>query len=170
MENDVAFYFKSTDLLKIALRSMNSYNAKILEGKLKFYMRSDVESALNWRDYYSDISVEDQYIYDLDMKEISLGFFLNEIANSSFIVTDRLHVGIAASILHIPCLLIDNYYGKNRSVYRLSLKNSGYILCTGATAGRLLLAMAHNFRAHNYFLENSFKFLLTIKSFFRAVK
>lgn len=48
--------------------------------------------------------------------------FLEAIRISRAVITDRLHVGIASAILGKPCQLHDNSYGKNREVFRHSLR------------------------------------------------
>ena len=52
-----------------------------------------------------------------------LGVFLMALKSAHSIVTDRLHVGIGAALLGVPCELIDNSYGKNREIYDFSLAN-----------------------------------------------
>ena len=49
------------------------------------------------------------------------GFF-EAIRRSGHVLTDRLHVGIAASLLEKPCIFYDNSYGKNRTVYMHSIR------------------------------------------------
>ena len=46
---------------------------------------------------------------------------LKTVSVARRIVTDRLHVAIAAALLERPCELLDNAYNKNRSVYEHSL-------------------------------------------------
>ncbi len=46
---------------------------------------------------------------------------LKTVSVARRIVTDRLHVAIAAALLEQPCELLDNAYNKNRSVYEHSL-------------------------------------------------
>lgn len=169
-EHDVAFYLKSDDLKKLANDYSESGKDDTTPSRLKYFMRSDVESAVKIRDYYQDLSIEDAIIFDLGSKRVVLCRFLFEIEQSNFILTDRLHIGVVASIFQVPCLLIDNNYGKNLHVYEQSLKSNNYILCIGAPLGRLLLSIADKFRTHEIFLDHFFGFLLTIKpilEFFR---
>jgi exopolysaccharide biosynthesis predicted pyruvyltransferase EpsI len=49
--------------------------------------------------------------------------FLEAIRLAENIETDRLHVAIGAAILGKPCNLYDNSYGKNRAVYRHSIRH-----------------------------------------------
>lgn len=46
---------------------------------------------------------------------------LKTVSVARRIITDRLHVAIAAALLKRPCELLDNAYNKNRSVYEHSL-------------------------------------------------
>ncbi|WP_170181977.1 polysaccharide pyruvyl transferase family protein [Phreatobacter stygius] len=48
--------------------------------------------------------------------------FLEAIRISQAVATDRLHVGIGSAMLGKPCKLHDNSYGKNREVFRHSLR------------------------------------------------
>jgi hypothetical protein len=48
--------------------------------------------------------------------------FFEAIKRSGSVLSDRLHVGIAASLLGINCKLYDNSYGKNRTIYRHSIR------------------------------------------------
>lgn len=53
--------------------------------------------------------------------------------HADIIVTDRLHVGISAALLGLPCILADNSYGKISGVFEHSLRELGSItLCTSA--------------------------------------
>ena len=47
---------------------------------------------------------------------------LTFVSRCRAIVTDRLHVGIAAALLGVPCTLLPNSYDKNQSVYEQSLR------------------------------------------------
>ena len=48
--------------------------------------------------------------------------FFEAIRRSRHVLTDRLHVGIAASLLGKPCTFYDNSYGKNKTVYLHSIR------------------------------------------------
>ena len=54
----------------------------------------------------------------------SLSSYLSAVANSSKIVTDRLHVAIVAHILGKEFTLLGNCYHKNRGVYEYSLRSN----------------------------------------------
>lgn len=60
---------------------------------------------------------------DADQTARAATKFLEFIARFDAIVTDRLHVAIAAALLEKECLLFANSYGKNRAVYELSLRD-----------------------------------------------
>jgi exopolysaccharide biosynthesis predicted pyruvyltransferase EpsI len=51
--------------------------------------------------------------------------FLMTLRQARRIETDRLHVGLAAALLGIPCELRDNNYGKNAAVFAHSLAGRG---------------------------------------------
>jgi exopolysaccharide biosynthesis predicted pyruvyltransferase EpsI len=48
--------------------------------------------------------------------------FFEAIRRSGLVLTDRLHVGIAASLLGKKCQFFDNNYGKNRTIYLHSVR------------------------------------------------
>lgn len=48
-------------------------------------------------------------------------FFLSALSPYSHVITDRLHVAVAAGLQGIDTLLLDNVYGKNKSIYDYSL-------------------------------------------------
>jgi hypothetical protein len=52
----------------------------------------------------------------------AVGCFFEAIKRSGHVRTDRLHVGIAASLLGKPCTFLDNSYGKNRTVFLHSIR------------------------------------------------
>ena len=49
--------------------------------------------------------------------------FFSAVDCADVIVTDRLHIGIAATLLNKEVFLLDNNYGKNSGVYEQSLKS-----------------------------------------------
>jgi exopolysaccharide biosynthesis predicted pyruvyltransferase EpsI len=49
--------------------------------------------------------------------------FLRVLQRASNITTDRLHVGIGASLLNKTTRIYDNSYGKNRAIWELSMKH-----------------------------------------------
>ena len=51
--------------------------------------------------------------------------FLMTLRQARRIETDRLHVGLAAAVLGIPCEMRDNNYGKNAAVFAHSLAGRG---------------------------------------------
>ena len=48
--------------------------------------------------------------------------FFEAIRRSGLVLTDRLHVGIAASLLGRKCKFFDNNYGKNQTIYLHSVR------------------------------------------------
>lgn len=52
--------------------------------------------------------------------------FFEAIKRSGHVLTDRLHVGIAASLLNKRCTFYDNSYGKNRTIYLHSVRKYAY--------------------------------------------
>ncbi|WP_027169529.1 polysaccharide pyruvyl transferase family protein [Mesorhizobium sp. WSM3224] len=73
----------------------------------------------------SDVDVSDLFALGVRPNEARLAAwcFLKTISFAKHITTDRLHVGVAAAMLGVPCTLRDNSYGKNHSVYEHSLKH-----------------------------------------------
>jgi exopolysaccharide biosynthesis predicted pyruvyltransferase EpsI len=87
-------------------------------------MRGDIEKRSSGIDGDSDISVLFmEPLVSHEHIERSAWLFARTIAPCTHIVTDRLHVGIAASMLGVACTLYDNIYGKNSQIYDFSLKN-----------------------------------------------
>lgn len=83
--------------------------------------RLDVESRL--RIPQSDADISHLFTFGTAPEQARLGAwcFLKTISLAARIVTDRLHVGIGAALLGVPCDLYDNSYGKNAAVYEYSL-------------------------------------------------
>ncbi len=80
-------------------------------------LRSDVE-ALHLPGIESrDLSgLYDSALRSRDECDVLSGQFLHVIGRANSIRTDRLHVAIAAQLLHLPVVLLDNSYGKNHAV------------------------------------------------------
>lgn len=99
------------------------YNSKIEKREPVYFLRGDCEKLASSLD--SDMDVSHVFMGELASRESadqSVWCFLSAIARCSALVTDRLHVAIAASLLGIPCKLFDNNYGKNSDVYNFSLQ------------------------------------------------
>lgn len=109
-----------------------------LYGRLAFFLRRDEESALK-SDAMSNIKeLANRRSLDLSPLVCSACFdkaitralsaqFLSGIGRADTIVTDRLHVGIAATLLGRKVFWLDNDYGKISGVYRNSLSNCSNI-------------------------------------------
>lgn len=54
---------------------------------------------------------------------VSAWALLTFVSRCQAIITDRLHVAVAAALLDVPCTLLPNSYDKNRSVYEHSLRH-----------------------------------------------
>ena len=99
------------------------YLLKTRKQETVYFLRTDCEK-LHY-ELESDIDVSHVFLGEVsrrDSVDQSVWYFLSAIARCSALVTDRLHVAIAASLLGIPCKIFDNNYGKNSDVYGLSLQ------------------------------------------------
>lgn len=85
------------------------------------FLRLGIESRFDAPETDADISVLFRLGVAPGRAELAAWCFLHTISLAKHINTDRLHVAIGAALLGIPCTLRDNSYGKNSSVYRLSL-------------------------------------------------
>jgi exopolysaccharide biosynthesis predicted pyruvyltransferase EpsI len=83
--------------------------------------RLDAESRLSQP--RSDIDVSHVFTLGtgLEAAPVAAWCLLKTVSEARLVITDRLHVALAAALLGVPCRLYDNSYGKNESVYRLSL-------------------------------------------------
>ena len=122
-----AFQYKrytfSMDLISEEIKD-NSY---VYNGQtVNFYFRHDGEKRL------TDAFTKQFKSYDLPltawvdhtrMENIALWcrIFLGIVDSSDIVVTDRLHVGIAASLLNKTVYMYDNTYGKASGIYETSL-------------------------------------------------
>lgn len=99
----------------------------------EWYLNNSVDQTLCV--YRRDIESESKISRSsLDLSEVSFPpinsvesiysnavFFLSALSPYSRVITDRLHVAVAAGLQGIDTLLIDNVYGKNKSIYEYSL-------------------------------------------------
>jgi exopolysaccharide biosynthesis predicted pyruvyltransferase EpsI len=85
-------------------------------------LRLDVETtaAAPWSD--GDVSAIFMLGTGPEEAPIAAWCLLKSVSLAQRIVTDRLHVAIAAALLGVPCDLHDNIYGKNAAVYDHSLR------------------------------------------------
>jgi len=109
---DTALYLSSRDLPK-----HSSGGKYILVAP-----RLDRESVVRWRVQKLRRSSRKPIV----SKDVNLlptfGSFVDIVANSSTVYTDRLHVSILAAILDKETYLLPNLYHKNKSAYEFSLK------------------------------------------------
>ncbi|MBI4884966.1 MAG: polysaccharide pyruvyl transferase family protein [Actinobacteria bacterium] len=97
------------------------------ERRTMFFMRTDGECVTGSAP--TDIDISDQLI-DGDVNRlsaISAWGLLECVRRSRQIVTDRLHVAVAAALLGTPTELLPNSYDKNRSVFDHSLRRFRHI-------------------------------------------
>ena len=85
-------------------------------------LRADLESAQGCRDRERDLGLLlETDVHDPALCDLASALLLWRVWLSRRVVTDRLHVAIAAAILGRPVELWDNGYGKNRAVWEASL-------------------------------------------------
>lgn len=107
-------------------------NEKIKPNKVLFLCRTDEESKGN---YKTDLDLSyllfgDEYL-TRHYAKICTQLIFETVDMADIIVTDRLHVCIAASMMNKEVYLLDNSYGKNSNVYKHSLKSNRKIhLCS----------------------------------------
>ncbi|SFM72093.1 polysaccharide pyruvyl transferase family protein [Variovorax sp. OV329] len=84
-------------------------------------MRQDIESTQV--DAASDADISDLFMLGVNPGEahVAAWCFLRAISLARHVNTDRLHVGIGAALLGVPCTLRDNVYGKNSAVFNHSM-------------------------------------------------
>ncbi len=85
------------------------------------FMRRDREALDLTRQSDLDVSTAFGEASDGATARVISWCMLKTVSVARRIVTDRLHVAIAAALLDRPCELLDNAYNKNRSVYEHSL-------------------------------------------------
>jgi exopolysaccharide biosynthesis predicted pyruvyltransferase EpsI len=130
LANDMAFHADLQALLqepkdidyekKIA--KYPNFLEKVINGTTVNFIRKDPERTNHG--LHSDMDVSEVFMgsmSDPNAVRKSAAAFLHTISSAKSIITDRLHVGIAASLMNIPCEILDNSYGKNREVYKFSL-------------------------------------------------
>lgn len=97
-------------------------NDKIKKSEVLFFCREDKESA---GDYKTDLDLSYLMFGDADSSrhyaKICTQLMFETVDMAKIIVTDRLHVCIAASMMNKEVYLLDNSYGKNLNVYKHSL-------------------------------------------------
>jgi SAM-dependent methyltransferase len=110
-------------LFEQKLAQFPRYLMRIAKREVVHFLRADAERID--RGLKSDMDVSEVFMGETSNRksaEQSAWCFLSAIGRcEGGVVTDRLHVAVAASLLGIPCKLLDNNYGKNFSVYQLSM-------------------------------------------------
>lgn len=111
-----------------SLLSMNETLSKL--GRVAYFFRNDVEQKYN---FSSDFDLSAQIgSKKMGKEEVSYAakVMLSAVDMFDVIVTDRLHVGIAATLMGKEVYLFDNSYGKLSGVYKNSLfSRSNVHLC-----------------------------------------
>jgi exopolysaccharide biosynthesis predicted pyruvyltransferase EpsI len=114
------------DLTADPFSTVGAFREVMLEGKEKrvlFAHRRDREALGTANKQSIDISALAHPAMDsVESIHANTCAFLTMLAGYSEIQTDRLHVAIGGSLLGISVLLQDNSNGKNRAVYKTSLK------------------------------------------------
>lgn len=116
IDHDTALYLTRDDLIDyIGAQYVGNYSSN---NPVLIALRTDKESVFD-RD-----NKENKKLRNMDLSESckDLAEFLHIINSHETIITDRLHVGVAAAILGKKTLVADNNYGKISSIYDFSLK------------------------------------------------
>jgi exopolysaccharide biosynthesis predicted pyruvyltransferase EpsI len=87
-----------------------------------YFARHDAERAGPIGGSHLDLSSAFAFGVTAGKAEPAAWCFLESVRTMKAIVTDRLHVGIAAALVGTPCVLRDNAYGKNAEIYMHSMK------------------------------------------------
>lgn len=129
ISDDTAFYMNKEDF-----SSIDSH--EIGKEYVLLCFRTDKESNLgdlgNMRSKITDIFREILKGHNVEIIEADISIntsfsdFVGYTKGAKIVVTDRLHVGILASILEKPTILFSNSYFKSKSVYEYSLKYFPY--------------------------------------------
>lgn len=118
-----SFTFLSDDFYVKRVRSIWE-NIKGI-GSVAYFFREDVEKHYDMKTDF-DLSAAFAPNMSLDESRFATALMLSVVDMFDVIVTDRLHVGIAAILLNKEVYLFDNIYGKISAVYEhsfLTLKN-----------------------------------------------
>jgi exopolysaccharide biosynthesis predicted pyruvyltransferase EpsI len=88
------------------------------------FLREDGERRIDRNAGVNDLDISKAFEFGVlpDNAEKSVWCMFEAINRSRTVTTDRLHVGIACALLNRECTLLDNSYGKNRSVYLHSIR------------------------------------------------
>ena len=106
----------------ISLLRSRGIDVKDLGSKSQWnFLRLDGEARS--RSPVSDLDLSQLFSFGVDKKYSSNAAWciFNTLCRVNAVLTDRLHIGIAAALIGIPCVLQDNSYGKNKAVYDFSI-------------------------------------------------
>lgn len=103
MRNDVEKYIDNSTISS-AKRILNNLNLSFIE---------------------TDTILENSF--DLNLREQKLNEILNKFANSSLVITDRIHGMIFSYLTQTPCIALNNYNHKVRCEYNW-IKESNYVV------------------------------------------
>lgn len=137
LSHDMVFSSLSSDFLddkKLLAEGSEFVGKKILDigandlptaTRVRYFFRKDKEAAGRSVPQasldISDLFRKGVYPGNAEISAIAL---LSYIDSAEEICTDRLHVGISASLLNKKVFLYDNSYGKNESIYYHSMKHA----------------------------------------------
>ena len=137
LDHDMALRLKESafqgegDLSLGSRRSLYGMHSRLPKiGSMLVALRSDVESNLSLP---TDFDISSAFFSRRMTKSESCyaaALILSSVDQYDCVVTDRLHVGIAASLMGKQVFLLDNNYGKLSGVYRQSLSHMANVnLC-----------------------------------------
>ena len=115
---------KAYKIYKKVIKKAKKALKKIDNFEVGYLFRTDCES--NFENNYNSIDISNFrsiFCTNPALDFILSQVFLGVIDKFDVVVTDRLHIGIAATKLNKKVLLLDNTYGKNLNVYNQSLKD-----------------------------------------------
>lgn len=133
LDNDMAFRLTSKYIKKAFY--LSDYSMQIFdkitalpEKDIVYFSRTDSESVGH---YYSDLDLSlmvygDEYVTPNAINEYAK-MMLMTVNQFSAVVTDRLHVAIAAALLNKQVYLLDNSYGKCWNVFKHSMQKMKHV-------------------------------------------
>lgn len=118
-ESEKRIYLDVPELyVKILTRVVPGFSPEQGLSGRRFFMREDGESQGGGL-LPNNIDLSDIFQFGTwpGNAEKSVGCLFRAITEAEHVTTDRLHVGIACSLLEKPCTFVDNNYRKNSDVY-----------------------------------------------------
>ncbi len=129
LDHDMAFRIKNSMLVREICfdQAETRLTTKLRATKInrtEWFTRTDCECAGN---YKSDMDLS-SYVYGSETAprqwiNASAMLMLETVARARTVITDRLHVAIAASLVSSDVYMLDNTYGKLSAVYEHSMKD-----------------------------------------------